>query len=210
MLKFEEIFTTAHTGKMEGMISISTPSNLNDFCKKMKANCELICSKCYTEKGFLKTVANSKKLKNNHELLTKPFDWQSIKHLEKIRGYDYFRFEAFGELNNEQQLINYLNLVRLFPNTFFSLWTKRTDLVAKVLTLENKPSNFNLIISSIKKNERCDLGLLEPVVDKVFTVFDKDFIKENETPINCGSKDCFNCKICYTKNNVKEVNEILK
>ena len=209
-MKFDEIFTIAHTGKMEGMISVSTPSNLNDFCKKMKTNCELICNKCYTEKGFLKTVANSKKLKNNHELLTKPFDWNQVTKLERIKNYDFFRFEAFGELNNEEQLRNYLNLANLFPKTFFSLWTKRTDLIAKVLTKENKPKNFNLIVSSIKQNEKTDLKELADIVDKVFTVYDKQYIELNDIKINCGSKDCHSCKICYTKNDIKEVNEILK
>ena len=112
-LKFEEMFTTAHTGKMEGMLSISTTSARNCFCQKMQGQEGTVCSKCYTNKGFLKTVVNSKKLNKNYEILTsQDVEWKKVKDIYLINGYRFIRIEAFGELANLKQLENYYNSLK--------------------------------------------------------------------------------------------------
>lgn len=210
-LKFEQIFTTTHTGKMEGMVSFSTTSAKNSFCKAMKTTKGCVCEHCYTEKGFLKTVVNSKKLIGNYDLVTtQTVDWQSIQGIEKLQNVKYIRLEAFGELENELQLKNYLNLAKLFKKSNFTLWTKRTDLVKTVFQKEKKPKNFQLIISSRKLNKPEDISEIMHVTDKIFTVYTKEEVASKNVTINCGSKACLACKLCYTKNKVLEINELLK
>lgn len=206
-LKFEEMFTTKHTGKMEGMLSISTTSARNFFCQKMQGQEGTVCNKCYTNKGFLKTVVNSKKLNKNYEILTsQDVEWKKVKDIYLINGYRFIRIEAFGELANLKQLENYYNLAKAFPKKRFTIWTKRIDLLEKS-TLE-KPKNLTLILSSLKIDMKQEHKL--DVVDKVFTVFTKEGAETQNEKINCGAKKCAECKICYTKNKVKFVNELLK
>lgn len=210
-LKFDKIFTTAHTGKMEGMVSFSTTSAKNSFCKVMKKTPGCVCEHCYTEKGFLKTVVNSKKLIGNYELVTtQTVDWQEIQGINALENTKYIRLEAFGELENEQQLKNYLNLANLFKKNNFTLWTKRIDLVKKVFATTKKPKNFQLIISSRKVNQPEDVSEIKHIVDKIFTVYTKQEVASKNVTINCGSKACLTCKLCYTKNKVFEINELLK
>jgi hypothetical protein len=67
-----------------------------------------------------------------------------------------------------------------------------------------KPENLIIIKSSKYLN---DISLS---LGKVFTVFTKEYIKENNVSINCGDKKCIDCLICYTQNNTKFINEKLK
>lgn len=43
--------------------------------------------------------------------------------------------------------------------------------------------------------------------DKVFTVYTKDFIKENMVDINCGGKHCLTCQLCYRNNGTFYIRE---
>ena len=56
-----------------------------------------------------------------------------------------------------------------------------------------KPKNVNIIYSSmfINKQVECDY----PFVDKIFTVYDKDYIKDNKININCGGRSCLSCHL---------------
>ena len=114
-------------------------------------------------------------------------------------------------MENELQLKNYLALVKKFKKNNFALWTKRTDLLKKVFKTEKKPKNLNILVSSILVNSPTKLSPeLQKVVDKVFTVYTKEEVNKNGININCGSKACLTCKLCYTKNKVSEINELLK
>ena len=211
-LKFKETFTTAHTGKMEGMVSFSTTSARNSFCQKQQKTPGSVCQSCYTTKGFLKTVVNSKKLSGNYDLVTTQLvEWDKIEGIQQLENTKYIRLEAFGELENELQLRNYLALVKKFKKNNFALWTKRTDLLKKVFKTEKKPKNLNILVSSVLVNSPTKLSPeLQKVVDKVFTVYTKEEVNKNGININCGSKACLTCKLCYTKNKVSEINELLK
>jgi hypothetical protein len=66
----------------------------------------------------------------------------------------------------------------------------------------------NIVLSSLFINQERKNPF--PFVDKVFTVYDEEHIEKNNIAINCGSKNCFNCGLCYEKNEVQTINEKLK
>ena len=47
-------------------------------------------------------------------------------------------------------------------------------------------------------------------IDKIFTVYDKDYISAHDVSINCGAKSCLTCHKCYVKSKIKYINEKLK
>ena len=121
----------------------------------------------------------------------------------------YFRFESFGDLNNATQVKNYFNICYKNPRVKFALWTKNPDYIAKAIKMGyEKPANLNIVLSSLFINVQRKTRY--EFVDKVFTVYDKNYIAENNTDINCGARNCFKCGLCYEKNGVKIINEKLK
>jgi len=191
--------TEKMNGKMRGFASIS--NNANKFCAKMAADKKNICSKCYANrmKSMYKDLNNC--MNNNAEILSKQIvGWT-------ILNYAYFRLQAFGDVVNQKNIDNYFNLCERNPHTRFALWTKRPRLFHKVLRRRKKPNNLILIRSSDKINKA---NKLPQNFDKVFTVYDKQFIEENKIKINCGAKSCLKCRKCYTKNKVTFINEVLK
>ena len=78
-----------------------------------------------------------------------------------------------------------------------------------------KPDNLIIIISSLFLNTQWNYETLPYsskywFIDKIFTVYSKKYINDNNIQVNCGSKKCLDCKLCYTKNSIKFINEILK
>jgi ferredoxin len=115
-------------------------------------------------------------------------------------------------------LQNYINIAKKNPGCRFTLWTKNYKVALDYFTKNDCPENFTLIISSLFVNKRQDLapfkklGKFKKGQLKVFTVYDYDYIKANydTLKINCGSRLCVGCRLCYDKNEVEEINEILK
>jgi hypothetical protein len=121
----------------------------------------------------------------------------------------YFRFESFGDLNNAIQVINYFNICKKNPGVKFALWTKNPDYIAEAIRAgHEKPENLNIVLSSLFLNK--ERKTRYSFIDKVFTVYDPEFIQENKTEINCGAKNCFSCGLCYEKNGVRNIREKLK
>lgn len=210
-----EVHITEHDGKMSGIRSISTSTILNKNCRKNAEIPGSICSKCYARPLLDMRPGLKENLEANHILLTsRVLDDAELPVIEdKI-----FRFESFSDLNNEIQLINYLNIVKKNPGTRFTLWTKMYKLVHDYFATHDVPENFTLIISSMMVNVKMPLtfmkklGKFKPGQLKSFTVYDKDYIKEHweEMNLNCGSRFCFGCRLCYDKNEVEEISEVLK
>lgn len=216
--KKKEIWVTRdHTGKMEGINSISTSVLLNEFCQAQRKIKGSICSHCYAQAMAEMYSALGKKLAENTAVLTSGI--LPIECLPTTEGMDIFRFEAFGDLNNMNQLQNYMNIVKKNPRTRFTLWTKRFGLVHRYFSENKVPDNFTLIISSMKLNKPVSLEQLKKLGKfkkgqlKSFTVYDFKFIKKTgmtSSDINCGSRSCFGCRICYDANEIEEIKEILK
>ena len=199
-------FTTKHSGKMSGMVSISTSVTTNERCKKNAEIKGSICEKCFASKQMRVFPTMEKPMVENQRILT-----SSVLPMELLPTINnlYFRFEAFGDLNNDIQVMNYFNLCYKNPKTKFALWTKNPDYIESAIKQGyKKPENLNIVLSSLFINQ--ERKSKYDFVDKIFTVYDPKYIEENEVSINCGSRNCFGCGLCYEKNNVTVINEKLK
>lgn len=195
-----------HSGKMEGIRSISTSVLKNEFCQKRQKCDNSICGKCYAKNlvSYRKTLQNA--LERNYDVLTR-----SVLKMEDLPVLNdvYFRLESFGDLANDIQLINYIRICKKNPNTTFALWTKNFGIVKAVLKFMEKPENLILVASSYEINREqseIDFGIF----DKLFTVYDRRYAAEHNVKINCGARSCLGCRLCYTHNNTRIINEILK
>jgi len=196
------ITLTKHlNGKMKGFVSINTSPMVNPFCQKMMKNQSVICSKCYNIR-YMKCRPNLKRpYEKNGRILSETI--LSEKDIP-IFNERYVRLHSFGELLNANHLLNFVLIAKRNSNTIFVLWTKRKDIVHK--NLKKIPKNLRLVYSSSRVNETSSIP---EGFHKVFTVFDKQFVKENNVPINCKKK-CMECLICYDpKSKVRIINEKL-
>ena len=199
-------FTLNHTGKMEGMQSLSTSCVCNPACMARMKDDKSICSHCFAAAMHNRYSALAIRMEQNTRILSsKLFQHEELPLINAA----FFRFESFGDLGSVTQARNYLRICKRNPWTRFALWTKNPGYLAQAIKLEGKPDNLNVILSSPYMNTTVDASRFD-FVDKTFTVWAKDAIKAQNVAINCGSKKCMDCLICYTKNDVREVNEILK
>ena len=199
-------FTTRHSGKMAGMVSISTSVTTNERCAKNAQIKGSVCEKCFAAKHMRVFTNNAAPLEENQRILT-----ADVLPLEKLPTINslYFRFEAFGDLNNAIQVKNYFNLCYKNPRVKFALWTKNPDYIAEAIADGyEKPDNLNIVLSSLFLNQERKNPF--PFVDKIFTVYTPDHIEAENIDINCGARNCFDCGLCYEKNGVKIINEKLK
>jgi len=201
-------FTKEHTGKMLGMISLSTSPIDNTFCKARRKCKSSICSHCYSYNMNNMFPPLRRMLKNNLKRLTEreiPVEKMPILNVL------YFRLESFGDIENETQLVNYFNLCHRNPAVNFTIWTKNLPVFKRVLESgHNKPKNLTIVSSSHFVNTVTNVDAY-PFVDKVFTVYEKKFAERNGIKINCGGRSCMTCLRCYERGNAERfVNELLK
>ena len=197
-LKFGEC-----TGKLQHIPNLSTSPAMNLNCLARVKNSDSICANCYAFKSIKVFPNLAKMLKVNSEIL-------SSELIPKFKTSTiYFRFESFGDIINTQyHLQNFLNVCNWNKHTKFALWTKHITSVEKYLSKVGKPENLQLVYSSPILNKQTNIDKFK-FVDKVFTVYSKDFADKNNIGINCFAK-CFGCGLCYEKNEVKYINEIIK
>lgn len=192
----------AEGGKMAGISSINTSTLQNDFCSKMRVT-DSICGNCYAASLSKMRPTMEQAITKNHFLATRDILQREL----PIINARYFRFHSIGELINSQHFENLLAIVENNPLTTFSLWTKRKDIINKVLKNRAKPLNFILIYSSIELNKQAKKPRH---FDKVFTVYiKKTATDQQKAAINCNSK-CMDCLLCYSHNDVINVNEFRK
>ena len=198
------------TGKLSGINSISTAVFLNHNCGVFSKIAGAICNKCYALKytGFRSDL--SRKLELNTVIYS-----GALLPLELLPVINarYFRFESFGDLINKTQQINYFNIVKNNRMVLFAQWTKNPLITAAALRDTVKPHNLQIIYSSKMINNAGNIEKIRdifPFIDKVFTVYDPRYIKENNITINCGGRSCLNCLNCYTAGGDTVINEKLK
>ena len=206
-------FCDDHTGKMSGVISISTSVALNARCQARAKDQESICHYCFAAAMLDYYSELGNKLARNTELLTaRELDPAEIPVINAEK-WPLLRFESFGDLNNIVQVYNYFLIAAVNHKCKAALWTKNPDIVAAALDHYGieKPKNLVIIYSSPKVNEPAD-GVREryPFIDKMFTVYDPEYIDAHQVKINCGARDCRTCGRCYTRRTGSDVREKLK
>lgn len=189
-----------HEAKMQGIISLSSYVGHNKYCLARCNNCDnAICKYCYAASLTDMRPGLKNKLIRIHAIFT--CVELTIDDIPKLDPavFPFFRFEAFGDINNIVQMNNY-NLFALVNSAInFTLWTKNPGIVQAAINAGMCIVN-NLIIGL------SSLYLNTPEIDKakkysfvrfLFTVYDDQHIKEHNININCGARHCLTCGICY-------------
>ena len=151
-------------------------------------------------------------LVNNARILTSQVLPSEVLPLIPVK---YFRFEAFGDIINAAQVINYFNIAKKNPETLCALWTKNPQIIAQAIELGHaKPLNLQIVLSSpiLNRPLRAVTSSKYDFIDKIFTVYDKQHAAG--VGINCGARSCLACGRCYRPNpegvKIQFVNELLK
>ena len=207
---------STHSGKLTGIQSLSTSCKPNSFCEHNRHVEGSICQHCFSASLQDMRASLRKALGKNFDVLTtRLFDLEELPILNAL----FFRIESFGDLATVIQARNYLRLASRNPRCTFAWWTKNPRLLDEALKAEgytDKPSNIVFIVSTLQMNKEVSISTwrkLFPWIDKEFTVYSPDYLllhPELESTINCGSRQCLECQLCYTHNNVEQVHEILK
>ena len=206
-------FCSDHTGKMTGVISISTSVALNARCQVRAKDPKSICAHCFAAAMLDYYSDLGKKLANNTELLTSRELTPAEIPVINADKWPLLRFESFGDLNNVIQVYNYFLIAAVNHKQRAALWTKNSDIIAEAMRVYGieKPKNLVIIYSSPKVNKpAAEIPEKYDFIDKVFTVYDPEYIESCSVKINCGARDCKKCGRCYTKRTGAAVSEKLK
>lgn len=139
--------TYKHEGKMRYIISISTNCGLCPYCEIRAKNELCTCNKCYAG-GLLRMRKGlkDKTTRNTYLLTSAILPRAAIPFINAC----VFRFESFGDLINEIQVVNYFNIAKYNPGCHFTLWTKNAFLIRQAFEHYDikKPRNLTIIFSS--------------------------------------------------------------
>jgi hypothetical protein len=199
------VHITQGSGKLKGIMSINTPASINDFCLKVNKIKDAVCGFCYSLKLEKMRPALPVALEKNMFIVERPLTIRETPIINSL----FFRFDSFGELHNIQHFLNLIAICNHNPDTTFALWTKRANIVHKVfdLQLAVNPANLILVFSTLALDS--EPKRVPRHFDKVFAVFTRDYLKKNDTVINCY-QSCNECRICYTQNGIKIIREVKK
>lgn len=202
-------YTINHTGKMAGLQSLSSSIILNPNCVRRMQKHDSICSKCFAAAMMNRYKDLDRCLQGNAPILTGSILPDSVLPVIPSR---YFRFEAYADLNNWIQFVNYRNIAAKNPDTLCALWTKNPHIIAQALERGYTiPANMQIVLSSPLVNKPIK-STKYTFVNKIFTVYDKEASKG--VNINCGARSCLACGRCYRPNpegtKIQYINEVLK
>lgn len=199
-----------HSGKMQGLQSISTSCLENPLCIARRASGSSICAACYAAAQ----LEHQKTLRNKTHYNTLFYSRYNLT-LQDVPTINtrFLRIEAFGDVQNVQQCKNYYTIAKANKGVNFAIWTKNIDLYNAA---GKKPSNVIMIYSIPETNmqvtkARYDLlRKYNPIIDKTFSVFTKQYADAENITINCGGRACASCLRCYTRKGDKIINELKK
>ena len=195
------------SGKMAGIPAISTSVLSNPICNARRQAGVSVCAHCFAVATLNRYSKAAEHAERNTDILTTRILDKSI--LPIFRNVRFVRLEAFGDVSNITQAVNYAHIAQVNPGVVFGWWSKNISIIARAFDqIGGKPENIILIESSEKVNVEKEPS--SGYVDKVFTVYDKGHIKKNGVEINCGARSCLSCRRCYTKGTEEKVHEILK
>ena len=213
---YKSIFTSNYSpvyisdymsGKMEGIPAISTSVFLNPYCAARAKDPNSICSHCYARATVERYKDLNRHIEENTSVLAELVPVELLPRFKKTVGI--VRFEAFGDLFSETQAINYFRIAEANPHVKFALWTKNKGIARRAVEMYYKPDNLQLVYSANKINEPEPLPLY---FDKVFTVWSdaETCAADGYGEINCGSRQCADCAVCYLEKYTALINELLK
>lgn len=196
-------FSLSMSGKMDGVLSISTNCKYNARCIRNMTIPGSICGKCFAHKTVDHYDALSINTRNNLDKLTAAIIPADIWPTFDPADLDYMiRIESFGDVQNAIQAINYMNLAAANPECVVTAWTKNPDIWETAIKLRKggKPANMNLIFSAMFIDKPATFDKIRYwFFDKSFTVYSKEYAaSQGENFINCGARSCRDCKRCYT------------
>ena len=198
------LFCDSHTGKMFDIDSVSTNCKCNIFCREHAKVKGSICEFCYSDKQLDYQTTTNNKTAQAHIFFTNIK--LTVNDIPVINSL-FFRFEAFGDLQNELQFENYCTIAAKNPLVrSFTLFTKNPFIIRQYLDNGGIiPENIYIGYSAlfINQSHEKSIEILEKsncieFIDFVFTVFDDEYINEHNIDITCGSRSCINCLRCYT------------
>lgn len=211
------------TTKLDGINSISTACADNCYCEEYKKDPNKICSHCYADSQQKIQLALQDRNTVNGIILRNviiPAEYfrKYIPESEIAGELGKFRLESFGDAANKTQCINYLHLVKAFPEYTFAPWTKNNGLYDFAMMETGCPENFVYNVSSFYLNKADTYKAKNNSrIDHVFTVYEPDYIDKNNIEITCGGKSCRQCIECgigcyfrKSDENPLEVREALK
>ena len=201
--------TKQSKSKLDGFYSLNTSTLNNSFCKKMFSSEleDLICVDCYAKTLEKRYFKKTDKLDINARILS-----GSILLWDHVPFYpllSVLRIHSLGELINDVHFINVILIAKKNSHCTVSIWTKRPDIVRRVLKSGYaKPDNLILIYSNPRVN--MDVEIKPPeFFDKVFNNYTADFAEKNDIDLNCH-RTCKDCMICYRHNNIEQIRELVK
>lgn len=204
-------YTNGHRAKMQDISSLNTAVHLNKYCKARAKNARTICAHCFAvELQKVYKNMSAAYAKNTEILTTQIIPAEYIPQIKTKSGL--FRFEAFGDLNNWIQFANYCNIAAANTNIHFAIWTKNPQIIAESLRNDVViPDNMQIIYSSPFMNTKFAPVKRYPFINKIFTVYNLEYINEHKITVNCGAKSCATCRKCYTKSaGIEYINEQIK
>lgn len=202
------------SNKLEGISSISSSVCDNLFCKARQTIKDCICRFCYAyNQQSYQTGLKEHNIINGIILRNILIPVKFFKFLQIL--FQYLRIESFGDVQNVIQARNYIRIIKAFPKKRCAIWSKNIAIWEQAFKLEGKPKNTTFVFSSSKLNipEKIDLNRYN-FIDHIFTVYTKEFAKENNITINCGGRKCMECILkkinCYYRNTEFYINELKK
>jgi hypothetical protein len=193
------------SGKMKCIRSLNTSHILNPFCQENRSNKDSICSHCYSYTSEKRYKLSTELWKLNYKVLSE--NVLTDNEIPVLKQDILFRFNAHGDLINRVHYNNLIKIAKKNPGVKFALWTKNLKVIYKnngIIKLDN----LQYVYSDMYLN---NLG--SPIIpdgfDKLFRVYTIKTIRKHEIKINCINT-CFKCRICYTQNDIRIVNEQIK
>ena len=201
-----DVWITVHGGKMNGIRSISTNPLSNHFCQRMHGcgNTDIICTHCYATNlvGFRRGLWEH--MESNSKILS-----ERVLCLEELPKYtdELMRFHSFGEIINHTHVVNIFNICYNNPQTQHVIYSKRCDMLEDMEHL--KPSNLRVIESNALVNNVYRVPK-SSIADCVFNVVTPDYLEEHPEYTTTCKMACDSCRLCYTRNKMKFIVELLK
>lgn len=223
-IKNDPILYVSHPiGKMHDIPAITSSCLCNGFCAKMHENPETVCAHCYASSGLAFKTAARLHYERNTELLSSSL----IPERDLPRFYtDVARFETHGDWVNLVHAQNEIRIAEYNPQTQFTCWTKRIDLLVKLVKSGiRQPENFHVKVSAPFLNRNGNEKIRNWLGNNGWTVswftvcdlnyliakYGLDYLRQHgDRVITCGGRDCRSCMRCYGAHPKQDVVELLK